>query len=346
MPNTSHYPSNFYDAPLGSNYNNVVTRRLAVRDWVGFAPSQRFGGQQYEQKGVTLPYRGTIMETVAACQQLVSELNLISPLIPDMGAPVLLSQVGVATNVLTGPVLPGGGGLGVASYIGAAIGTAGLNVSVDGVGFTTGLRVLYYGLSTAALNGVYTVSFGTTFTSQSTPVFYLSRSSDLTNWWQFVQPKVYLASSGTNNKGNLYALATDTWVIGNTFNLALGQNVGQLQGTSILFASVNYSPGIGTTTSSLIAPPFNVLSNTGGFGEYDFLANDSLAEFMYIKNRAHRLAYRIFKMRENYQPFTSSYGNNIIVGIATANYRNNIGFSTFNDLPAQSRYPSGYNRGW
>jgi hypothetical protein len=343
MPNTSHYPSNFYDAPLGSNYNNVVTRRLAVRDWVGFAPSQRFGGQQYEQKGVTLPYRGTIMESVAACQQLIHEFNLISPLMPDLGAPVILSQVGVATNVLAN-------NLGVAvSYIGAVLGTVGAgntNVTVDGVGFTTGLRVLYYGLSTAAFNGVYTVSFGTTFTSQSSPVFYLSRSSDLNSWWQFIQPKVYLASGGTNNKGNLYALATDAWVIGNTFNLALGQNVSQLQGTSILFTSVNYSPGIGTTTSSLIAPPFNVLSNTGGFGEYDFLANDSLAEFMYIKNRAHRLAYRIFKMRENYQPFTSSYGNNIIVGIATANYRNNIGFSTFNDLPAQSRYPSGYNRGW
>ena len=346
----THYPSNYYDMPLGTSYNNVVTRRLAIKDWVGFAPSQRFGGQPYEQKAVPVPYHGTIIDAVGAVQQLINELNLSSPYLPDLGLPVILSTVGVATNQLQAA-----NGVAV-SYVGAVTTAANLAsfLTFDGVSISTGLRVLYYGLTTAALNGVYVCNFGTNINSIGTSVLYLQRASDLTNWWQFAKPKTYLALNGTVNKANTFSLQTDGWEQGNTFQIALGtqavtNSVSGVLGTSITMQLTNYSPGIGTTTTSAIYPPFNfAIQAAGGLesGEYDFLANMDSTEFIYIKNRAHRLAYRFYKMRENFSPQTSSYGSNIVTAIGAANTVNNIGFSTFNDLPKGSRYPSSFNRGW
>lgn len=320
-----HYPSNYYGMSTNNTFNNDVTRRLAVKDLVAFATSSRFGGQYMEAKGMPAPYQGTVMDAVAACQQMVNELNMAQTLMPDLGNPVLLGVVGVATNSF---------GVGV-SYAGGISTT----VTYDGVGLSTGLRILFYGLSTAALNGVYTVS--------AAP-YSLSRANDLTYYWQFVKPKVFLAQQGTVNKGSVYALVTDSFEVGPTFSVALGTTLAAtaagLTGSSIGFALSNYSPGI-TTTTSLIYPGYNPNSvlNTG---EYDFIAQDSLAKFTYLKNRAHRMAYWIFKLRENYSPAVSSYQTNVVQTIGLANTLNNIGFSTLNNLPSQSRYPSSFNRGF
>jgi hypothetical protein len=352
-----HYPSNYYDTGITSSYNNVVTRRLAIKDWVGFAPSQRFGGQQYEQKAVPLPYHGTIIDAIGATQQLLNELNLIAPLMPDLGIPVVLSTVGVATNLLLGA-----NGVGV-SYIGGLSTTIASTVTFDGVGIATGQRVLFYGLTTASLNGVYQVGFGTTSVGGPANFYSLQRSFDLTNWWQFAKPKTYLVTGGTVNKANVFSLQTDGWEQGNTFQIALGTSpiasttTGTF-GTSINMVQTNYTPlqasginttwGVGQGNTSLIYPAYNpnLVLNTG---EYDFLSQDSLAEFIYLKNRAHRLAYRLFKMRENYSPWNStlqSAQNNLVTAVGTANTANNIGVSSLNNLPSGSRYPSGFNRGF
>jgi hypothetical protein len=66
------YPTNYYGPGLGTNYNNVVTRRLAVKDRIAWGTSARFGGQYLEPKNSRTPYGGTIMDTVAACQQLIN----------------------------------------------------------------------------------------------------------------------------------------------------------------------------------------------------------------------------------------------------------------------------------
>lgn len=348
-----HYPTSYYGPSLGNNYNNVVTRRLAIRDRIAFAQSTRFGGQWMEPKGNLVPWWGMIQDAVVACQQMIQELNLAAPLLPDLGIPVILSSVGVATNALTAA-----NGVAV-SYVGGVTTTvAGASfVTFDGVGISTGLRVLYYGLTTASLNGVYTVQgVGNTY--------FLQRSNDMTYWWQFVKPKAYLATSGTNNKANVYSLQTDAWEAGEAFTLALGTSAtltsAGVAGTSLTFTLTNYSPvmpsgintnlGAGAGNTSEIYPAYNpnLVLNTG---EYDFLSQASMAEFTYLKNRAHRMAYRIFKLRENYTPSVSSYGNLIVLPIGSANTANNIGVSTLNDLPnasktQSSRYPSSFNRGF
>ncbi len=343
-----HYPTNYYDSPLGSNYNNVVTRRLSVKDKVAFGQSTRFGGQWLEPKNVPAPYNGTIIDAVGACQQMMSELNLIAPLMPDLGIPVILSSVGVATNVLSAA-----NGVAV-SYIGGVTTTVALGalLTFDGVGITTGLRVLYYGLTTSALNGVYTVSgIGNSY--------IMSRSADLASWWQFVKPKTYVVTGGTNNKANVYSLQSDAWEQGNGFQVALGTSpnttVAGTGGTSIVMSLTNYSPvlpsginstlGAGAGNTSLIYPPYNVNLNQN-VGEYDFLSADSMPKFIYLKNRARRLAYWIFKMREQYTPSVSSYGSNIVQAIGLGNSQYNIGVSSLNNLPPQSRYPASFNRGW
>jgi len=363
-----HYPSGFYGPGISSTYNNVVTRRLAIKDWVGFAPSTRFGGQQIEQKGVPIPYHGTILDAVGATQQLLQELNLLSPLMPDMGIPVILSTVGVATNQLTtynGIAVSYIGSQANASVSGATGGVStsiASQLTIDGVGITTGLRILYYGLTTSALNGVYTVGYGQT---NGTGIYYnyLQRSPDLSNWWQFAKPKVYLATSGTNNKANTYALQTDGWEQGNTFVIASGATIGASVGTSIVMSQANYGYNVpsllGYGNTSLIYPPYSVALNQDT-GEYDFLAQDSMPEFIYLKNRAHRLAYRLFKMREQYTPLVlgaqvglynttpgDAYQTNIISSnLGLGNTANNIGYSTLNNLPSGSRYPSSFNRGF
>ena len=353
-----HYPSNFNNISTSNTYNNVVTRRLANRDLVAFAQSPRFGGQWMEPKGDLYPYGDTIQNAVSSIQQLLSELNLIAPLMPGLGVPVILSTVSLATSILTGY---GAGANGIAvSYIGGVGGTALSFVSsVDGIGLSTGQRVLFYGLTTASLNGVYGVS-------SANPGLKLSRVPDLSSWWQFVKPKVFLCQNGTLNAGQTFALQTDAYEFGEAFTVALGTSFGvgatgvsngiaQTFGTPIVFNPVNYSPGIGTTTSSLIYPPFYTypgLASTAeptGYlagGEYSFLSQNSMAEFVYLKNRAHRLAYRVFKMRENYSPYTSVYQNDVPFAIGLANTANNIGVSTANDLPKGSRYPSSFNRGF
>ncbi len=360
------YPTNYYGPGITSNYNNVVTRRLDVRDRIAWGTSQRFGGQYIEDKNYPVPYQGTIIDAVAACQQLVNELNLISPVLPDMGTPVVLSSVGVATNRLLGP-------LGVAvSYIGTQA-TANLpggvttniasGISFDGVTISTGLRVLYFGLQTSSLNGVYTVGFGKTST-QGVPFWYLQRAADLYYPYQFVKPKAFVVTGGTNNKGNVYSLQSDAFEVGPTFTVAYGTSnttsslgVFSTAGNALTFTATDYSPvnpsGINASTlgpngagnTSLIYPPFNPALNQNT-GEYDFLAQDSEQKFMYLKNRARRMAYQIFKMRENYTPFVSSYQSNVVVPIGLANSQYNIGVSTLNNLPPQSRYPSSYNRGF
>lgn len=328
-----HYPSNYYDTSTSSTFNNDVTRRLAVRDVVAFATSARFGGQYMEPKGVPLPYGGTIISAVAACQQLVNELNLISPVLPDMGTPVILSAVGLATNSL---------GAGV-SFVGGMSTTA----TIDGTANTAGNRVLFYGLTTSALNGVYYVpSAGGTW----------QRTPDLANWWQFVKPKAYVVTGGTNGKGKVFSLQTDAFETGSTFVAAGGSSVATLTGTALTFSQTNYDPtapsGINASTlgtngagnTSLIYPPYT--GGTTGVGEYDFLAQNSMAKFVYLKNRARRMAYQVFKMRENYTPFVSSYQNNVIMPIGLGNTQYNIGVSTLNNLPPQPRYPSSFNRGF
>lgn len=332
-----HYPSGYYGISTSSNYNNVVTRRLTVKDRVAFGPSTRFGGQYMEPKGVPAPYNGTIIDAQGAVSQLVNELNLIAPVFPELGTPVILSAVGVATNALRNS-----SGVGV-SYIGAVTG----NVTVDGVAFSTGLRVLYQGLSTAALNGVYTVS--------AAP-YTLSRATDLQYWWHFVKPKAYVVTGGSTNKGTVYSLQTDAWEIGNSFTLA-GTGINATLGTSITFTATSYDPtqpsginasvlGPGAGNTSLINPiDYNPITGIGT-AEYGFLAQAAMPKFIYLKNRARRMAYQIFKMRENFTPFVSSYQTNVITTIGLGNTQNNIGVSSANNLPAQSRYPSSFNRGF
>ena len=344
-----HYSSGYYGPPLNNTYNNDVTRRIAIRDRVAFAQSTRFGGQWMEPKGNLVPWWGIIQDAVVACQQMIQELNLSAPLLPDLGIPVILSAVGIATNQLQAA-----NGVAV-SYIGGVTTTvAGASfVTFDTVGIATGLRVLYYGLTTASMNGVYTVQgVGNTL--------FLQRANDLTYWWQFVKPKTYVVTGGSANKGSVYSLQTDAWEIGEAFQVALGttpvtNSVNGIAGTALTFTLTNYSPvmpsginsslGAGAGNTSVIYPAYNpnLVLNTG---EYDFLSQDSMQELVYLKNRAHRLAYRIFKMRENYTPSVSSYGTNIILPIGAANTANNIGNTISNDLPKQSRYPIGQNRGF
>jgi hypothetical protein len=368
-----HYPSGYYGPGISSTYNNVVTRRLSIKDRTAFAQSTRFGGQWIEPKGVPTPYNSTIGDAVGAVQQLLQELNLISPLMPDLGTPVILSTVGVATNVLSGnagPVAAIGGGSATSTIPGTTFfsgvtTTIASTITIDGVGLSTGLRVLYYGLTTSALNGVYTVGFAQTYVNSSGAAtgpsyYYLSRSPDLNTWWEFAKPKVYLATGGTNNKANTYALQTDGWESGNSFQIAPGYSAATSVGTSIVLTQANYGynvpSNLGYGNTSLIYPAYSTALNLNT-GEYDFLAQASEQEFIYLKNRAKRLAYRIFKMRENYTPLAagaapglynttpgSQYGTNVITSVGAAT--SNIGFSTLNNLPTPSRYPSSFNRGF
>lgn len=339
-----HYPSGYYGVSTGLPYNNSITRRLNIRDRVAFGQSTRFGGQWLEPKNLTNPYGGTIMDAVAACQQLTSEISQMGRILPDLGQVVILSPVGVATNLLTGV-----NGVGVSYIGGVTTNAAGASfVGIDGASIATGMRILYYGLTTGALNGVYTVDANLS----------LSRASDLTYWWQFVKPKVFLAQNGNNNIAKTFALVTDAFEYGNSFTVALGTSVQtpalaafSTTGTTIGFAFSNYSIGL-TTNQSLIFPPYQ---GGVGYGEYDFLAQNSSTEFIYLKNRAHRLAYRMFKVRENYTPFAygaagnpgSQYQTNIITAtVGAGNTGTNIGFSVTNNLPSTSRYPSSQNRGF
>ena len=348
------YPTNYYGPGITSTYNNDYTRRLAVRDLVAFRQSQRFAGQWMEPKGVVAPYNGTIIDAVGALQMLVNELNLLSPLMPDLGEAVLLSSVGVATNLLTGP-----NGIAV-SYIGGVTTTTGASnvaTKIDNVGFSTGLRVLYYGLTTSTLNGVYEVS-------NSAGNYVLNRAADLTYWWQFAKPKAYVVTGGANNIARVFSLQTDARETGNAFTVALGTSVAtrplaifSTSGTIINMSLTDYNPNnpslvnvtsLGTSgagNTSLIYPGYNPTLNQNT-GEYDFLQQASEQKFMYIKNRARRMAYQIFKMRENYTPFVSSYQTDVVTGISTFNTQYNIGLTTLNNLPPQSRYPSSFNRGF
>ena len=351
------YPSGYYGVSTGSTYNNVVTRRLAIKDRVAFSQSSRFGGQWIEPKGNPVPYNGTIIDAVGAVQQLINEFNLISPIIPDLGEPVILSQVGIATNVLRNNV-------GVAvSFIGDMVGTIGTALTIDGVGLGTNTRVLFYGLTTSSLNGVYNVNYNnpnvlaTGVTTLNVPLYTFSRASDLRFWWQFVKPKAFVVAGGTNNRGSVFSLQTDSWELGNLFTIAAGVAVTQLAGTSITFTATNYSPNspsginvaalgaVGAGNTSVIFPAYNPSLNLNT-GEYDFLAQASMAKFIHLKNRARRLAYQVFKLRENYTPFVSQYQNNVITAIGAGNTDNNIGYTIGNDLPTPGRYPSGFNRGF
>jgi hypothetical protein len=360
------YPSNYYGPGLGTNINNIVTRRLGVRDRVAWGRSARFGGQFLEDLNCPTPYQGTIIDAVAACQQLVNELNLISPVLPDMGTPVILSSVGVATNRLLGPVgaaVSYIGGQGNANVPGGVTTTIAEGIVIDGVAISTGMRVAYFGLQTSSLNGVYTVGFGRTGTG-GLNWYFLQRSSDLFFPYQFVKPKAFVVNGGVNLRGSVLSLQSDAFEVGPTFTVAYGTSVASAAlstaaffgnpinlvqtyyspiGTSGINATVLGSQGAGNT--SLIFPSFNPASvlNTG---EYDFLAQASEQKFMYLRNRARRLAFQIFKMRENYTPFVSSYQTDVVVPIGAANTQYNIGFSTLNNLPPQSKYPSSYNRGF
>jgi hypothetical protein len=363
------YPSNYYGPGLGTNFNNNVTRRLGVRDRVGWGASRRFGGQFIEDLNVPAPYQGTIIDAVAACQQLVNELNLISPVLPDMGTPVILSSVGVATNRLLGPVgaaVSYIGGQANANVLGGVTTTEAAGLLIDGVAIATGMRVLYFGLQTSSLNGVYTVGFGKTTTTGSGGLnyYFLQRAPDLFYPYQFVKPKAFVVNNGINLKGSVLSLQSDAFEVGPTFTVAYGTSVASAAlstaaffGNPINLVQTYYSPlgtsGINATVlgtqgagnTSLIYPTFNPASvlNTG---EYDFLAQASEQKFMYLRNRARRLAFQIFKMRENYTPFVSSYQTDVVVPIGVANTQYNIGFSTLNNLPPQSKYPSSYNRGF
>lgn len=333
MPNTNlHYPSGYYGPAIDSTYNNSVRRRLNVRDTVSFGQSTRFGGQYLEPKGALRPLGGTIMEAVGSCQQLVNELNQVQRVLPDLGNPVLLGAVGYATNLLrtwNGTAV---------SFIGAvttSVNGDSVNLQFDGTGIGTGFTILYYGLTTSALNGIYIV--GADYT--------LQRRDDLKYWWQFVKPKVFLVENGTNNKGKLFALTTDAWEVGSGFTIAMGSSLTTLSGTGIGFAQSTISYGL---TTSLIAPAYTAASSGPGIGtfEYSFLSQNSMSKFVYLKNRAHRMAYWIYKFRENYDPTVSSYQSNAIIAIGSANTLKNIGRSFGNDLPGGSRYPSSFNRGF
>jgi len=363
-----HYPSTYNGIQTTSTYNNVVTRRLAVKDRVAFGQSTRFGGQYMEPKNIPNPYNGTIIDAQGALAGLLQELNLAQTLIPDLGNTTLLSYVGVATNVLSTY-----NGIGV-SYIGSQTlnvfgATGGVSTAVgrestlqiDGVNIGTSLRVLYYGLTTSAMNGVYAVGSGTT--NGTGPLYYyLARSSDMNNWWEFTKPKAFLANSGTTNKANVFYLNTDAWETGNGFSLVSATAPGVLTPnsngtyTGIAFTYTN-TPGLtnvyqGGFLTSLIN---NNYTGTYVVGEYSFLAQDSMAKFIHLKNRARRLAYHVFKFRENYTPYAvgAAAGNNIIgsqynpvTGVNTGITVNNIGYSTANNLPSGSRYPSSQNRGF
>jgi hypothetical protein len=153
-----------------------------------------------------------------------------------------------------------------------------------------------------------------------------------------------LATGGTTNVGKVFALETSGWESGNNFAIAAGTALATLQGSSITFTLTSFDPTNAANISDIFpAYSTSAVQNTG---EYDFLAQASLAKFTYIKNRARRLAFQLFKMRENYSPQTSSYQTNVVVPIGVANTNTNIGFSTFNNLPPQSRYPSSFNRGF
>jgi hypothetical protein len=363
-----HYPSTYNGIQTSSTYNNIVTRRLAVKDRVAFATSTRFGGQYIEPKGVPNPYNGTIIDAQGAVTELLQELNLAQTLIPDLGNTTLLSYVGVATNVLSTY-----NGIGV-SYIGSQSlnvfgATGGISTAVgkestlqfDGVNIGTSLRVLYYGLTTSAMNGVYTVGSGTT--NGTGPLYYyLTRSSDMNQWWQFAKPKAFLANNGTTNKANVFYLNTDAWETGNSFSLVNATAPGVLASnsngsyTGIAFTYTN-TPGLtnvfqGGFLTSLVN---NNYTGSYAVGEYNFLAQDSMAKFIHLKNRARRLAYQVFKFRENYTPYAvgTAAGNNIIGsqynaanGVNTGITVNNIGYSTANNLSAGSKYPSSFFRGF
>jgi len=358
------YPSGFYGISTLSTYNNNVTRRLAIKDRVAFGASTRFGGQQYEAKNVAAPYGGTLINAQGAIAQLVNELNLIAPILPEFGTPVILSQVGVATNVLATY-----GGIGV-SYMGsqarANITGAGGGVStsviagagaitIDGTSLSTGLRVLYFGLTTSALNGVYTVGFGQTTTGVGPSFFFLTRSSDMQYWWHFAKPRAFVVHSGTVNRGSVFSLQSDSWEIGNTFSIASAASPTTVTGSTITMTATSYDPsapsginaslGLGAGNTSILSPNDFTPGGTNT-GEYGFLANASMAKIVYIKNRARRLAYQIFKLRENYQPQVVSYQNNIPRQVGLGVSANNIGVSSANNLPPGSRYPSGFNRGF
>jgi hypothetical protein len=320
-----------------------------------------------EDKNAPNPYEGTIIDAVAACQQLVNELNLISPVLPDMGTPVILSSVGVATNILSGPLgaaVSYIGGLANANVAGGVTTSIAAGITFDGVTISTGLRVLYFGLQTSTLNGVYTVGFGKTSGNNGLNFWYLQRAADLYYPYQFVKPKAFVVTGGTNNNGKVLSLQSDAFEVGPTFTVAYGTSVASAAlstaaffGNPINLVQTYYSPigtsGINATVlgtqgagnTSLIYPTFNP-SSVLNTGEYDFLAQASEQKFMYLKNRARRLAFQIFKMRENYTPFVSSYQNEVVVPIGAANTQYNIGFSTLNNLPPQSKYPSSYNRGF
>jgi hypothetical protein len=370
------YPSGYYGVSTGNtnssltNYHNVVTRRLAVKDRVAWGQSARFGGQYLEPNLIPAPFNGTIIDAQGAITELLQELNLAQALIPDLGNTTLLSYVGVATNLLTtynGIAVSYIGNQARAAILGASGGVStsiafASTLTIDGSSISTGLRILYYGLATAALNGVYVVGSGQTVAGVGLNYYYLTRATDLSNWWQFAKPKAYLATGGTNNKATVFYLNTDAWEYGNFFSIGLGTYAGQVTPansgvlstsayTNISFTSTT-TPGF---TTSLIYPPYSptAVLNTG---EYDFLAQNSLPKFIHFKNRFRRLAYQLFKFRENYTPYAygtptanNTIGDQYQTGVITTtgvNTSTNIGYTTLNNLPSGSRYPSSFNRGF
>lgn len=340
MPNTNlHYPTGYYGPYIDSAYNNNVRRRLSVRDNVSFSQSTRFAGQYIESKGSLRPYDSTVMTTVGACQQLVSELNLAQAILPEMGNTVILNGVGVATNFFHKAYgIATHNPIGVTTIADSDHMTA---FQIDGVSIATGLTILYQGLTTASLNGVYQV------VANGASV-RIERRPDLRYWWQFVKPKVFMIENGTANKAKLYGLTVDAWEVGSSFSVALGTSTDQLYGTGIGFAVSSYSYGLQT---SLIAPAYTALAGSGiGTFEYSFFAQNAESKLVYLKNRAERMAYWLYKLRENYNPSVSSYGTNNVIAIGFANSQRNIGQTFGNDLRvganATSRYPSSFNRGW
>lgn len=341
MPNTNlHYPTGYYGPYIDSTYNNNVRRRLGSRDNVSFSQSTRFAGQYIESKGALRPYDSTIMSAVGACQQLVSELNLAQAILPEMGNTVILSGVGVATNFFHKAYgIATHNAIGVTTIADAAHMNA---FQIDGVSISTGLSILYYGLTTAALNGVYQ------FIPSGASII-LDRRADLKYWWQFVKPKVFMVENGTANKAKLFGLTVDAWEVGSSFSVGLGTSTDQLSGTGIGFAVSSYSYGLQT---SLISPTYTATSTGPGMGtfEYSFFAQVAESKLVYLRNRAERMAYWLYKLRENYNPSVSSYGTNNVIAIGFANSQRNIGQTFGNDLRvganATSRYPSSFNRGW
>jgi hypothetical protein len=153
----------------------------------------------------------------------------------------------------------------------------------------------------------------------------------------------------------VFSLQTDAFETGNSFTVASGEDYTAVTGTSLTFTATNYDPTgasglnsalgtVGAGNTSAVYPAYT--GGTTGVGEYNFLAQGSMAKFMYLKNRARRMAYQVFKMREQYTPYVSSYQSRVINAIGLANTDNNIGYSTLNNLPTGSRYPSGFNRGF